>query len=242
MRRSPGRAGVVNGYPDRHASGIRRLLAERLELSARPDRAGQRRLRPPPLGRALAAVGGRRARHAVAVLPALPADRGACRAPPGPHRATTKSPTQSPRTRGPWSSAIRTIRPAPTCSSEDLGLPPVVPARGRTRAARRGARALPGRRGPRCLPAIGRRLPAPAGRADLLEDLRALRASRGLRGELGLTTARGGGARAGRERADPGRGGARPEHGDAEIQRRRHARVPRAQLRSPRSCASWART
>ena len=87
------------------------------------------------------------------------------------------------------------------------------------------------------------RLPAPPGGAHLLEDLRPVRPASGLRGDLGLAPARRGRAGARHQRADPGRRGVRAANAATrEIDRRRAGRGPRAQRPDRASCASWAWT
>ena len=167
--------GLVNRYPDRHAAGVRRLLAERHGVAPEQIALGQRRRRAAAGGRAGAAI---RGDELVMPWPSYPlypllaahAGREPVSVEHGPLLEAIGE-----RTR-----AIVICNPNdPTGAylpAEELGRPAVGAARGRARAARRGARPLPGRRGDRRLPAAGRRVPAPARGAHLLEGLRPVRA------------------------------------------------------------------
>ena len=233
--------GRVNGYPDRHASGVRRLLAERhgvapeqivlgngaaellqsaaMALLARGDEL----LMPWPSYPLYPLMAAHAYAQPVAVDPAALLD------------------SVTPRTR-----ALVICNPNdPTgehLTGNELGnliaaLPEEVP-----RPAGRGARPLPGRRAARRLPAPGGRVPPAAGGADLLEDLRPVRPARRLRDLLRRQAAGRDRARARGQRPQPGRRGARAAH-------RRRARSSAAEgpFRASASgcspgCASWAST
>ena len=177
--------GFVQRYPDRHATSVRRMLADRHGLS--PDQIA--------LGNGAAEL---LQSAALALLsegdelvmpwpsyplyPLMAAHAGA-KAPVGPVDGDRPAVTDwlfNERTK-----AVVICNPNdPTGSyltSSALARPPEHASGGPDRAARRGADPLPGHRGPGRLPAPGRPLPAPAGRSHVLEDLRPLGATGGLR-------------------------------------------------------------
>ena len=214
--------GRVNGYPDRHATGARRLLADRHGIA--PEKI--------VLGNGAAEL---LQAAAMALLsqgdellmpwpsyPLYPLMAAHAYARPHPCERATLLAEVTERTR-----AVVVCNPNdPTgeyIPSEELGALLAAAARARPRAPRRGARPLPGRRGARRLSAARRCLPAPARGAHVLQGLRAVGAACRLRGVERRLAARGGRAGARRQRPDAGRGRARAASGDAEIDRRRRA-------------------
>ena len=96
--------GRVNGYPDRHAEGVRRALAERHDVEPEQIVLGNGAAELLQAA-ALALLGaGRRAAHPVALLPPLPADGRARRRP----RRWPVEPTleRAARTRSPSAPAL----------------------------------------------------------------------------------------------------------------------------------------
>ena len=213
--------GFVQRYPDRHATSVRRLLADRHGLS--PDQialgngaaellhsaalallsAGDELVTPwpsYPLYPLMAAHAG---------ADPVPVDRSATpRRGQRPHEGRRHLQPERPDRVLP--ALVRAARPA-LLVLPDAGAP--------SSSTRRSSTS----RTPRivdCVPAAGRRVPAAARGAHLLEDLRPVRPARRLRGELGLAPAGRGGARAGHQRAHPGRGRVRAP------KRRRGDRAP----------------
>ena len=122
------------------------------------DRLRQRRRRAAPGRRACPARRGRRAADALAVVSALSPDGGARRRPPAPLRPREHLLDEV----GEHTRARRDLQPERPDGSPRAGRGAARTARGaagaRARAARRGARPLPGRRGRGCLPRASRRL------------------------------------------------------------------------------------
>ena len=176
--------GFVQRYPDRHATAVRRLLAERHGLSPDQIALGNGAAELLHVGRAGAAVAGRRAGDAVALLPALPADGRA-------RRARRRCPSSD----GPLPDAVTDrTRAVVLCnpndptgsyiSSAELRDAPRPPSPSDVHVLL--DEALVHFQDVEDLDACLRlveRLPAPAGGAHLLEDLRPVRPARGLRGD-----------------------------------------------------------
>ena len=182
--------GCVQRYPDRHATSVRRLLADRHGLS--PDQialgnGAAELLQSAAL--ALLSAGDELVMPwpSYPLYPLMAAHAGAT---PVPGRATAARRRRHRAHARPSSSATRTTRPGPTSRSVRASRPAHRPPRAMSTSCstRRSSTSRTPRTG--CVPAAGRRLPPPAGGADLLEDLRPVRPARGLRGDLGLAPAR----------------------------------------------------
>ncbi|CAA9484592.1 MAG: hypothetical protein AVDCRST_MAG45-371, partial [uncultured Solirubrobacterales bacterium] len=195
---------------------------------ARAGRGRQRRGGAAPDRGPRPAGARRRAGHAVALVSALPADgpaggrAGGGRRPGGRADRPRGDPRRGDRAhpRGDDLQSQRPHRHLPGVGA--VGRAAVGAARACPRAARRGLRPLPGRRGARRRPRARRRVSATARATDLLEGLRAVGAAHGLRRRLDPSRrrARGSVPHARSQRPQPGRGRAGAQD------RRRRGRAP----------------